>query len=657
MGDVAANMGETLILMFKNETREQLERFTEILLELEQDPDKQGEVINELFRLAHNIKGSSGMMGLNDLKGTMHLVENLFDGVRKTVIRLDEAKIDTLIEYSDEVLEYIEGGCWDQVDQFERWKKEFNYKTETTAPPKDRYNTVLTLDDSEKQEIALWQSFGKAVYGVEIQFSLDATMKSASALVFVKYLEKYGSVFKMIPPLEELAAEKFDVFKVVLLVETPLTDEQIKTISTYPINDALETRLRRWVYRPEEAIIKNNTEPERQEHIPLATATDRTIRVDSLKIDKLLNNVGELLNIKTNLVQLIESGYQGKNTWEQLLEAVQKLEQITISFQEDIIDLRMVPVRQLFARFPKIIRDVAKKNKKTVELTIFGEDTEIDKQMAENLVDPLTHIIRNAVDHGLESSDQRLNMGKPEAGRVTLGAYQDGDYIVISVSDDGRGLDLNKIKEKAIKNGILKEDAKISDEEAYKLIFAPGFSTADKISDISGRGVGLDVVLSSINALKGDVEVDTLLNQGSTFNLKVPLTLAIIQALLIKVGDQTFGISSGDVLESLMIEKEMIHFVADEKVFTLRQEAFPIVDLRDLFGIDKTSDPEQLPLVVVRNGRAKMGLIVDKLVGQEEIVIKQINPAFPNNPLIAGAAFLGGGELALIINIHNLQTN
>lgn len=657
MGDVAANMEESLVLMFKNETREQLERFTEILLELEQNPDKQGEVINELFRLAHNVKGSSGMMGLNDLKDTMHLVENLFDGVRKTVIRLDEAKIDTLIEYSDEVLEYIEGGRWDQVDQFERWKEEFNYKIETDTLPKDRYNTVLTLNDLEKQEVALWQSSGKAVYGVEVQFSLDAMMKSASALVFAKHLEKHGSIFKMVPPLEELATEKFDIFKAVLLVETPLTDEQIKTITTYPINDALETRLRKWIYRPEEAVIKNNTGSERQEHTSIATTTDRTIRVDSLKIDKLLNNVGELLNIKTNLVKLTESGYHGKNTWDQLLKAVQKLEQITVSFQEDIIDLRMVTVRQLFSRFPKIIRDVAKKSGKSVELSVFGEDTEIDKQMAENLVDPLTHIIRNAVDHGLESKDQRLNLGKPETGRVTLGAYQDGDYIVISVSDDGKGLDPNKIKEKAIKNGILKEDAKISDEEAYKLIFAPGFSTADKISDISGRGVGLDVVLSSINTLKGDVEVDTQLNQGTTFNLKVPLTLAIIQALLIKVGNQTFGISSGDVLESLMIEKEMIHIVADQKVFTLRQEAFPIIDLRDLFGIDKTSDLEQLPLVVVRSGHAKVGLIVDKLVGQEEIVVKQINPAFPNNPLIAGAAFLGGGELALIINIHNLQTD
>lgn len=654
MGDTAAKMEESLILLFKNETREQLERFTEILLELEQNPDKQGEVINELFRLAHNIKGSSGMMGLNDLKDTMHLVENLFDGVRKTVLRLDEAKIDTLIQYCDEVLEYIEGGRWDQTDQIARWKEEFSYQTAQKDLPQDRYHNVLVLNDSEKQEIALWQSSGKTVYGVEVQFSLDAAMKSASALVFVKYLEKYGSIYKMVPPLEELAEEKFDIFKAVLLVEKPLTSEQEKIITTYPVNDAIETRLRKWVYRPEEAKANTNAPPEPQEHL---TTSDRTIRVESQKIDKLLNNVGELLNIKSNLVQLIQLGYQEQNTWNQLTKTVQMLEQVTTRFQEDVMDLRMVPVKQLFARFPKIIRDVAKKCEKQVELTIFGEETKIDKQMAENLVDPLTHIIRNAVDHGLESKEQRLAMGKSEVGRVRIGAYQDGDYIVISVSDDGKGLDVEKIKEKAIKNGLIKANDKISDEEVYQLIFAPGFSTADTVSDISGRGVGLDVVLSSINALKGDIEVDTRLNQGTTFNLKVPLTLAIIQALLVKAGNQPFVIPSSDVLESLMIEPDQIHSIADQKVFTLRQEALPIIDLRDLFGFEKSPDVKEIPLVVFRNGRGKMGLFVDELIGQEEIVIKQINPALPNNPMIAGAAILGGGEIALIVNIHNLQTS
>lgn len=648
------NMDEALVSLFKNETREQLERFTEVLLQLEQNPDKQGDVINELFRLAHNVKGSSGMMGLNELKEIMHQVENLFDGVRKTVVTLDMDKIDALIDFCDSVLKYIENGRWDQTEQISRWKEEFNFITEENMLPKDRYNNNLTLSEAEKQEVALWQSSGKDVYGVEVQFSLDATMKSVSALVFVKYLEKYGSIYKMVPSIQELAAEKFDIFKAILFSENTLTPEQEKIITTYPVNDALETRVRKWVYRPEEAKIETKAVPDNQEHISTQIG-ERSIRVEPGKIDKLVNNIGELLNIKSNLKQLTQLGHQGKATWEQLTKSVQKLDQLIAAFHEDIMDLRMIPVRLLFSRFPKIVRDVAKKRNKQVELIIFGEDTEIDKQIAENLVDPLTHLIRNAVDHGLESGNERLAAGKQAIGRIKLGAYQDGDNIIINISDDGRGLDPSKIRDKAVKNDLVKDNDKLSDDEIYKLIFAPGFSTAEAISDISGRGVGLDVVLNSINLLKGDIEVNTQLNRGTTFLLKVPLTLAIIQALLIKVGNQSFGIPSGDVLESLIIDEREIHTVADQMIYNLRQEAFPIVDLRKLFGAENNTGSDQIPLVVFRNSHGKMGLIVEELIGQEEVVIKQINPAFPNNPTIAGAAILGDGEIALMINVHNIQ--
>lgn len=658
MTDLSTSENDKLTLLFKNETREQLERFTEILLKLKQNPEKQSEVINELFRLAHNIKGSSGMMGLNELKETMHLVENLFDGVRKTILTLDADKINALIEYCDEVSDYIEGGRWDQTAEISRWKELFDYKIEQEILPKDRFNNQLVLSDAEKQKIALWQSSGKNVYGIEVQFSLDAMMKSASALVFIKYLEKYGTIFKMVPVLEELAAEKFDVFKVVLLVEGCLTEEQEKTIITYPVNDAIETRLRKWIYRPEEARGEAKVEPDsdHQETVLSASIGDQTIRVESSKIDKLVNNVGDLLTIKANLNRIIQLGYQGQSTWNQLINTVQKLEQTVANFQDDVKELRMIPVRQLFIRFPKIIRNIAKKENKQVELVTFGEDTEIDKQVAENLVDPLTHLIRNAVDHGLESGAERSAVGKPATGRIKLGAYKDGDFIVISVSDDGRGLDIDKIREKALKNGFIKADDKLNDDEVFKLIFAPGFSTAEKVSDISGRGVGLDVVLDRINALKGDIEVDTIPGQGTTFLLKLPLTLAIIQALLIKVGDQIFGIPSVDIVENVLINKNEIHTVAEQMVYTLRQEAFPVVDLRKLFKVKNGCNLEQVPMVVSRNGNGKMGLIVDELVGQEEVVIKQINSAFPPNPVISGAALLGGGEIALLINTRNLQS-
>lgn len=658
MSDIT-NMDETLVLLFKNETREQLERFTEIMLHLEQDPDQQGDVINELFRLAHNVKGSAGMMGLNELKEIMHQVENLFDGVRKTLITLDSEKIDDLIEFSDCVLKYIDGGHWDQAAEISPWKEKFHFQSEPDGLPKDRYNNNLILSEAEKQEVAIWQTSGKAVYGVELQFSLDANMKSASALVFVKYLEKYGSIYKMVPSIKELAAEKFDIFKAILFAENSLTPEQEQTVITYPVNDVLETRLRKWVYRPEEAKNETKAFQEIQEHQEQVTVGygERSIRVEPGKIDKLVNNIGELLNIKANLKQLTQLGYQGRTTWEQLTKAVQKLDQLIAIFHEDVMDLRMVPVRQLFARFPKIIRDVAKRNNKQVELIIFGEDTEIDKQIAENLVDPLTHMIRNAVDHGLENGAERIAAGKPEVGRIKLGAYQDGDYIVISIGDDGKGLNPKQIRDKAVKNGLIKNDQQLSEDELIKLVFAPGFSTATKVSDISGRGVGMDVVANSINLLKGDIEVNTQLNRGTTFLLKVPLTLAIIQTLLVKIGDQSFGIPSGDVLESLIIQGNEVHTVADQMIYNWRQDAFPIIDLRKRFGVQNDTEADQIPLVVFKNGYGKMGLIVDELIGQEEVVIKQINPAFPNNPTIAGAAILGDGEIALMINVHSIQSN
>jgi two-component system chemotaxis sensor kinase CheA len=333
---------------------------------------------------------------------------------------------------------------------------------------------------------------------------------------------------------------------------------------------------------------------------------------------------------------------------------IQKLEQVAGVLQVEVLDLRMIPVRQLFLRFPRIIRDIAKQNGKMVEINFFGEETEIDKQIAERLVDPLTHIIRNAVDHGLEDAERRRFIGKPETGRITLGAAQEGDYIIISVRDDGKGLNLEKIREKGVKMGLIKQGVTLREDELVNLIFLPGFSTTDHISDISGRGVGLDIVYNSIKELKGDVEIDYHTNQGTTFQLKVPLTLAIIQSFLVKVGGQIFGIPSAEVMESLLVDVDSIHKFSDKMVYSLRQEAITVVDLNNLFNFTKTVNSSKTPLIIVKYGRYKLGLMVEALIGQEEIMIKQINKALAENPLLAGAALLGNGEIALILNITEI---
>ncbi|HBE80224.1 MAG TPA: hypothetical protein DDW65_20960 [Firmicutes bacterium] len=642
------NKDESLTLLFINETHDQLERFSEIMLNWDSNQEDPQKTINELFRIAHNIKGASGMMGLNVLKDAVHMVEDLFDAIRKEKIELDSELVDSLLKFADDVLLYIENGQWDQVDSLNQWKTFFdNGIAETPNKKIVKIDAPLTLTPEEKVEVAAWQETGKTAYGIEVEFHSEAEMQGASALIFMRALPQYGTVFKTSPREGDLKEEKFTVFRVVFLTEQPLTKEQQQAIITYPMYDVIAVRIREWVYRPEEAVVPNIAKVE--PHV-----VERTIRVEAVKIDRLVNQVGELLHVKASLLQILDQKNQILANWNQLSKVVQKLEHTVEGLQGEVMDLRMVPVRTLFSRFSRIVHDIAKRSDKQVELIFFGEDTEIDKQVAEQLVDPLTHLIRNAVDHGLENEEIRLSLGKTRIGKVTLGAYQEGDNIVISVQDDGQGLNLEKIRAKGVQNGLINSDAELPEDEILQLIFEPGFSTADKISDISGRGVGLDVVKESVKNLKGDIVTDSVVNQGTTFRLKIPLTLAIIQSFMIKLGGQVFGIPAADVVESLAIETKDIHHITDKQVFTLRQDAVSLLDLRKVFHYHSMINSDKIPVIIVRHGHSNYGLLVDELIGQEELMIKQINKALADNPLISGAAFIGTGDIALILDTHQI---
>ena len=640
----------TLKDLFISETHEQIEKFVEVLLMWEQNPHNQSAGIDNIFRMAHNIKGSSGMMGLNDLKEVMHIVENMFDEVRNNKLVLDSEKIDLLLQFSDHVLAYVEGGNWEDASDIARWEQVFSIGKEESMKPRqelekaEKADVPLKLTIQEKKQVAQWQETGKHVYGIDVQFPPDVEMKGAYAIAFIKYLEKYGTVFKTVPDTYELVKEEFVVLKIVLLTGNPLVPDQENVISAYIVCDNVKPRIRKWIYRSDEG--ETITKAERQ--------FEQTVRVELSKIDSLVNNVGELLTVKASLLQIYRHGSPNRITWNQLGKLLQQLEQVVGLFQVEVMDLRMVPVRQLFSRFPKIVRDISKQTGKFVEVSFFGEETELDKHVAEQLVDPLVHLIRNAVDHGIENEEQRLSVSKPGIGKIVLGAYQEGDYIVISIADDGQGLDLDKIRNKAIKNGLIKPDTLLTEDETTKLIFQPGFSTADKVSDISGRGVGLDVVQNSIKALKGDIETESAKNRGTTFRLKVPLTLAIIQAFMVKIGGQIFGIPSADVVESLAITTESLHLISGKQFYILRKEAIPIVNIGQLFNMETTLPEINIPLIIIRNGRSKLGLLVEELVGQEEVMIKQINKALSDNPVIAGASLLGSGEIALILNAHQI---
>lgn len=642
---------ESMSQLFSAETHDQLERLIEILLNLEASPDEQSRFINEMFRIAHNIKGSSGMMGLNDLKELMHSIENMFDGVRKETVHLEMDKIDLLLDLSRQVMAYVEIGNWSDPGPFADWKNAISETMKSSGGSAETQDTTLVLSKMEEASISAWQQAGNTVYGIEVHFAPESTMPGATAIIFTRYLEKHGNVFKTAPDVAELIEGYPGAFKIVLMVEQALTPEQEQDIGGYDGHGDMTAKIRKWVYRPERAVAPPpKPEPQQAEH----QVADTTIRVEFTKIDKLINDVQALLTIQSTLVTLYERGNQGIATWNQIGKAVRQLEQTTDELQVAATSLRMVPVRQLFCRFPMIVRDVAKKRGKTAEIKFFGEDTEIDKRMAEQLINPLTHIIRNAVDHGLETPEQRKNTGKASNGTVTMGASQEGDRIVISVGDDGQGLNPERIWTKAIQNGLIKEDEILSKEDIFKLIFRPGFSTAEQVSDISGRGVGLDVVKEAIASLKGDIEIESEMGRGSTFRLRVPLTLAIIQTFMCKVGGQGFGIPLDDVIGSLLVSKGDIKTIEGGMSYRIMDDDIPVVDVGELLGFDRVTFQSKTPLVIVKHAARTMGLLIDEMIGQDKVILKQINGALENNPLISGAAFLSNGDMALILNIQQI---
>lgn len=645
------NIDQTLSRLFVAETKEQLEKFTQILVNVDNEPNRIETEVHELFRIAHNIKGSSGMMGLTDIKEVMHRVENHFDEIRQGKAGLSSEMIDALLRLSDDLLSYIEAESWESPWDSQAWNELFQTGLSgKTAVTSKQAKQSLKFSEEQAKMLEAWQSAGKKLYRLVLEFRRDAVMKAVSVTVLTKYINQWGSVFAVIPAADDPALEQANEAVLIFQSETVLDEPTLGKISGYPVSDLEKVQIEPWEYRPEPA------KPVGPAVERAPASGDQTIRVDSAKIDKLINYIGELLTVKAGFNDLLERQEQSKALWNQLTKLVQQFEQITSDFQLDLMELRMVPLNQIFARFPRIIRDISKRLNKPVDIEFFGEDTEIDKQVAEKLVDPLTHLIRNAMDHGIEPPEKRQASGKPPTGKVRLGASQEGDYIVISISDDGNGLDLNKIRQKAEKKNLIDSSTQLSKEETVRLIFAPGFSTADQVSDISGRGVGLDVVETSIRSLKGEIEVDTEMGKGTTFRLKVPLTLAIIQAFLVKSCGQIMAIPSVNVMESYAIRAEDIKKVGSNAVFSLRQEFIPLFYLNSLFGGEEGFSPESGPLslVIVNRGRSKLGLVVDELVGQAEIMIKQINKALPDNPLVSGATLLGNGDVALILDAKQL---
>ena len=506
---------------------------------------------------------------------------------------------------------------------------------------------------------------------VRVTLAETCLLKSARSYMVMNALDELGDVIKSVPSAEDLEQEKFDhSFDVIIITaaeEKAVQDavnsiSEIAKVETNVIDLAAEEKAAATApaasapkaAAPAPAAKKAAPAPAKKAAAAPAKKVhhSQSVRVDIEKLDTLMNLMGELVINKVRLEQIGQT-----HRLADLTETLEQMDRVTTDLQNIVMKVRMVPVSSVFNRFPRMVRDIAKELNKEINLTIEGEETELDRTVIDEIGDPIMHLLRNSCDHGVEEPDVRESKGKPRAGEVGLIARHEGNNVVIMVTDDGAGIDAAKIRAKAVEKGMISQEEadKMDDADAVRLIFLPGFSTADHISDISGRGVGMDVVRSKIEALSGHVDVETKIDEGSVFKIKLPLTLAIIQAMLVKVQEEMYAIPLGSIDSTINIQESEIKTVQNKEVIVLRGEIIPIIRMEKMLQVPHVKDSDETFVVVVHTGDAKAGIVVDNLIGQQEIVIKTLGSLFTGLKMFSGATVLGDGRVALILDVATMM--
>lgn len=691
--------------IFIDESNEHLQSLSDQLMILEKEPDNKN-TIDEIFRAAHSLKGMAGTMGYKRMQNLTHDMENVFSEVRNGNMKVNSNLVDVLFQCLDALQVYVSNIQQNQdegTDENEPIIKALNNfianngnadekaaAAGETAKEQDsgaaKYNN-MTLLDFEKNTINEALNKNMHVYKICVSVEENCILKAARAFLVFKNLEGHGDIIKSEPSVQDIEDEKFDLdFSIVIVSEEEFDKitKLIKSVSEIRdcVGEEITTPFDMSAPENEPAESKETAEEqsrpaEKVETAPAAAAPKQpavsangngnagkakavghTVRVDIEKLDVLMNLVSELIIAKNGLVSASISEENAAATVNQNFnEQIEYLERVTTNLHESVMKVRMMPIESVVSRFPRMIRDLSKKLDKKMELYMSGEDTELDRTVIDEIGDPLMHLLRNSADHGLESAEVRRERGKSEVGSIFLDAYQDGNNVVIEVRDDGNGIDVEKVKNKAITNGAITEEqaALMSEKEIIDLLFKPSFSTAEKVTDVSGRGVGLDVVKSKIEALGGDVEVRTTYGEGSTFIIRLPLTLAIIQALMVKLGDEKYAISLGSIQTIEDISVSDIKYVHAKEVIHIRGSVIPLVRLRNLLDVPgEPEEQENITVVIVSKGDKQAGLVVDSLIGQMEIVIKSLGKHISINKMISGATILGDGSVALIIDANTL---
>uniref|UniRef100_UPI004026DFE1 chemotaxis protein CheW n=1 Tax=Eshraghiella crossota TaxID=45851 RepID=UPI004026DFE1 len=675
--------------IFVEETKEHLQSLNDNILVLENEPENK-DTINEIFRSAHSLKGMAGTMGYKRMQTLTHDMENVFSEIRNDKLKVTSDLVDILFQcldaleaYLDNIINTQDEGTDDNAAIIKLLNDYLNGGSgvaEQAAPqaaqaaPQTAEGVVtdfskVNFADFEQHAIMEAGTKNLNVYGVHVKIDPSCILKAARAFLVFKSVEELGEIIKSIPSAQDIEDEKFDLDFDIFVITGESLDKVLATVrNVSEIKDAEGSIIKldeKKEEKPEETEKTEKTESAKPATVPKAgkpansqpakgkPVVNRSVRVDIDKLDVLMNLVSELIIAKNGLVSAAATSTTEEN--QSVNEQIEYLERVTTNLHESVMNVRMVPIETVVNRFPRMIRDLSKKLDKKMELYMTGEETELDRTVIDEIGDPLMHLLRNSADHGLESAEVRRERGKDEIGTIFLNAFQDGNNVVIEVGDDGNGIDIEKVKSKGIERGtITPEQAEVmSDKEVIDLLFLPSFSTSEKITDVSGRGVGLDVVKSKIESLGGVVECKSVLGEGSTFTIRLPLTLAIIQALMVKLGNEQYAIALGSIQTIEDIPLSDIKYVQGKEVINLRGNIIPIIRLGELLDVpDRTEPDESLIVVVIKKGDKQAGLVVDSLVGQMEIVIKSLGKYININKMISGATILGDGEVALIIDAN-----
>lgn len=644
--------------VFAAEARDYLQSLNEDLLRFEKNPHDHG-TVDEMFRAAHSLKGMAGTMGFDELAEFTHEMESVLDLLRTGelqptthVINVLFMAVDTLELLLEQTINEVPISSYGE--QIAALRALVETPQAAVSPVSAEQTFSAELNEFNRETIKQGITQGYRAFAVSVVLKPKTILKSVRVYTVFQALEQVSTIVQSNPSAQDLEDEKFDrQFALVLL--TKESGERIRQI-VEGISEIESVSVEEVVLdSSQDQADKGEEETAAALSTPISAAPVRVtrqeplVRVETERLDKLINLVGELVISRTQVIELVKNGEADR------MGALDQLDRITTELQYAAMSLRMVPIKQVFDRFPRMVRDLAHARGKDISLEISGETTELDRSIVNQIGDPLVHLLRNSIDHGIEPKEERIAKGKPPAGTIRLSARHEGSHILIEISDDGQGLNVERIRDKAIERGLLASGTKeLTMAEAINFLFHPGFSTAETVTDLSGRGVGLDAVKATVESLSGTIEMESEPGKSTRTTIKLPLTLAIIKALLVKVDGETVAIPIQAVRENIQIEPGQIKTIQQNEVIMLRNEVLPLYDLADCLGFKAVDRSGPLPVIIVEVRGEKVGFIVEDLIGQQEIVIKSLSSIVGDVKGVAGATVLGNGRIALIIDNSTL---